>query len=140
MLLSNFFQLFHLKSPVVMPIIGQKNANSVKTTVYIICQKSQPDALFPRLITKKSLLFRPYFVQKTSILKKHGALMPIFCRKNARSLKNTLFSFHRRQFCQNYTILWAKKVNRTPLFSDFSHKIIALIPIFYQKNVYSQKT
>ena len=48
--------------------------------------------------------------------------MPIFGKK--------------RQFCQNYTILWAKKVNRMPFLSDFHEKIDALMPIFCPKNVH----
>ena len=57
----------------------------------------------------------------------------------------------KRKFCQNYTLLWAKKVNRMPFFSDFSRKKhcfhvhilsktfilekqIALLSIFCQKH------
>ena len=61
-------------------------------------------------------------------------------------------------FCKNYPILWAKKVNRMPFFSDlsrknqcshghflsknrpFCEKLIGLMPIFCQKNVHSLKT
>ena len=69
--------------------------------------------------------------------------------KNAHSLKDTMLSSHfffklktpaampisgqKRQFCQNYPILWAKKVNRIPFFPIFYEKINALMPIFYQK-------
>ena len=67
--------------------------------------------------------------------------MPIFCRINVHLLKNTVLhviyiNFFMKKpllscpclvkirlFCQNYTILWAIKVNRIPFF-----------PIFYEKN------
>ena len=101
--------------------------------------------------------------------------MPIFCQKNVHSHENTLLSYHffqkchekpsivmplfgqkKRQFCQNYTILWAKKVQRM-LFScyfsrknycsnahvskrrPFSKKRISLMLIFCRKNAKSLK-
>ena len=36
----------------------------------------------------------------------------------------------KRKFCQNYTLLWAKKVNRMPFFSDFSRKNHWLMSFF----------
>ena len=39
-LLCHFFQIFHEKPPAVMPIFGQKNVNSVKTTLYYGPKKS----------------------------------------------------------------------------------------------------
>ena len=66
--------------------------------------------------------------------------MPIFCRKNVHSFRNAVLlcqffqNFHQKplavmpifdqkhQFYQNYTIIWAKKVNVMPFFSDFSRK------------------
>ena len=44
-------------------------------------------------------------------------------------------SGQKRQFCQNYHILWAKKVNSIPFFPIFYEKINTRMPIFYQKNV-----
>ena len=120
-----------------MPIFCQKNVNSVKITHYD--QKSEEDVLFFGYFTKKALMYI-YFQKRTSILSKDTALMPIFCRKNVHFFKNTVLlcqffqNFHRKplavmpifdqkhQFYQNYTILWAKKVNRMPFFSDFSRK------------------
>ena len=50
------------------------------------------------------------------------------------------YSVKKHQFCQNYIIGWAKKVNRMPIFFPISHeKITALMPIFCQKNVHSLK-
>ena len=101
--------------------------------------------------------------------------MPIFCQKTSNltktlcshiiffefSMKNPLlpcpYLVEKSKFCQNYTILWQKKVNRMPFSSDFSRKNycpnahvvskrrpfskkhIALMPIFCQKNVSSFK-
>ena len=120
-----------------MSIFGRKNVNSVKTTLYY----GPKDALFFRFFTKKLLLSCPYYVNKRPFSKKHTALLAIFCQKNFHSLTNTVLSCHffqifhekhpavmpvfgqkKRQFCQNYTILWANKVNRMPFFSNFSRK------------------
>ena len=43
------------------------------------------------------------------------------------------------KFCQNYTTLWQKKVNRMPFSSDFHGKITALMPMLFQKDVHSLK-
>ena len=51
-----------------------------------------------------------------------------------------VFGQKKRQFCQNYTILWAKKINRMLFFPIFHEKTILLMPIFCQKNVHSLKT
>ena len=45
----------------------------------------------------------------------------------------------RRQFCQNYTIFWVKKVNRYPAFPIFHGKITVLLPIFIKKRPFSKK-
>ena len=87
------------------------------------------------------MLSCPYFVKKiVHSLKNRLLSWPYFVKKNVHSLKNTVLLCHffkffmknlllscpylvkKRQFCQNYTILWAKKVNRMPFFSDFSRK------------------
>ena len=160
-----------------MHIIGQKNANSVKTT---LCYgpKESIACPFPDFSCKKSMLLCPYCQKNRPFCEKHVAFMPIFCRKNVHSLKtrctvlscHSFQTFHQktpcfhaqdrskiRQFCQNYTLLWAKKVNRMPLFSEFSRKNqssdahilskkrpfskkqTALISIFRQKNAHSLK-
>ena len=121
-----------------MPIFGQKNVNSVKTTLYYGPKKSIGCPFFPifhEKITaaifcqkkvhslKNTLLLCPYFVKKTSILSKTQCSHVIFFKF---FMKNPCCHAHiwskKRQFCQNYTILWAKKVNRMPFFSDFSRK------------------
>ena len=82
--------------------------------------------------------------------------MPIFCRKNVHSLRNTvllcqlkkimknpllscLYLIKKRQFCQNNTILWAKEVSRMPFFSDFSRKNYRSYADILWKNVHSLK-
>ena len=66
--------------------------------------------------------------------------MPFFSKY---LLKTPYYHAHiqskKRQNCQNYKILWAKKVNRMPFFPIFHEKMTFLMPIFYQKNVYSLK-
>ena len=47
----------------------------------------------------------------------------------------------KRQFCQNYTILWANKVNRMPFFSDLSWKNhCSHAHIWSKKRPFSRKT
>ena len=45
----------------------------------------------------------------------------------------------KRKFCQNYTILWAQKVNRMPFIPIFTNKYQPSCPHFLQNNVYYQK-
>ena len=71
---------------------------------------------------------------------KYGALMFFFSKF---FMKNSLLSctwlVKKRKFCQNYTLLWAKKVNRMPFISDFTKKSLLSCPYFV-KNVHSLKT
>ena len=164
-----YFPFFHEKTTSLMPIFCWKNIHLQKTS----CSY----ALFFPDFTKKLLLSCPYSVKKRSFSKKHAALMPIFCQKNVHSLKKRyshlifffqsfswktpafmhIFDQNNRQFCQHYTISWAKKVNTMLFLSDFSRKnhcshayILpkkppfskkhnVLIPIFNQKIVHSLK-
>ena len=84
--------------------------------------------------------------------------MPIFYRKNVHSFRNTVLlcqffqNFHqkplavmpifdqKRQFYQNYTILWAKKVNIMPIFSRFLIEKSSLSCPYFVKNVHSPKS
>ena len=50
-----------------------------------------------------------------------------------------IFGQLKRHFCNNYTILWVKKVNMMEFFPIFHNKINALMPILYQKYIYSPK-
>ena len=70
----HFFQIFHEEHPTVMPVFGQKNVNSAKTTLYYGPTKSIGCPFFP------------IFYEKLP------ALMTIFCQKNVHSLKNKLLS------------------------------------------------
>ena len=88
----SFFQIFHENSIPFMSIFGQKNVNRL----YYRPQNSIRQ-FFVRIYTKNTALM-PIFYQKTSILKKHIVLTPIFCKKNVHSLKNTVFSRHYSKF------------------------------------------
>ena len=118
----------------------------------IFCQKTS--------ILLKKHLFCPYFVKKMFILSKtlcsHVIFFKIFHKNHLLSCPKQV---RKRQFCQNYTILWAIKVHRMLFFSYFSrtnccthahvlskyvdsqkkkHTIVK--PIFCEKNVpFSQK-
>ena len=107
---------------------------------------------------KRTLLQCWYFVQKTFILLKIRCSHVIFSNF---SWKTPCWHAHiwskKRQFCQNYNKLWAKKVERIPLCFLFSRKNInshahilskkrpfqknhaSLMLIFCQKNVHYLK-
>ena len=123
-----FFQIFNEKLPAVMHMIGQKNVNSVKTTLYYGPKKSIGCLFFPishekitalmsiicqkRPFSKTKYLSCLYFVKKTSTLLKTKCSHVIFFNffhKNPILLCPYLVK--KRIFCQNYTSLWAIKVN-----------------------------
>ena len=84
--------------------------------------------------------------------------MPIFCRKNVHSFRNAVLlcqffqNFHQKplavmpifdqkhQFYQNYTIIWAKKVNMMPSFFRFLTEKSSLSCPYFVKNVHSPKS
>ena len=83
--LISFFSFFYEKLPALMPIIGQKNVNSVNTTLYYGPKK---------LVSRKNQCSHAHIVKKLPFSKKHTAPVPIFCQKNVHSLKNVVFSCH----------------------------------------------
>ena len=79
----------------------------------------------------------PIICQKTSILSKHDALMSFFY------LKNPCFHTQDRSKKVNSvktTLLRSKKVNRIPLFSEFSRKNHCAQAHIWSKNVRSLKS
>ena len=123
--LMSFFQIFHEKAPVVMPILGQKNVISVKTTLYYGKKKSVGCSFF----------------QKRPFPKKQTALMPIFCPKNVYSLKNTVLTCNfffkfvmknpllscpylvkKTSILTKLYYIMGQKSQQDALFSDFSRK------------------
>ena len=95
-----------------MPIFCQQNVYSLKT------QRSHVHILSKNINSlKKSALISFFQIYH----EKPPAFIPIFGQK-------------KRQFCENYTTLWAKNVNRVPFFSPIFHeKITAVMPIFGKK-------
>ena len=100
----------------------------------------------------------PIFRKKTSILPKILCSCSIFFQIFLqRTNGDAHFLSNKDQLCQNFTILWAKKLDRIPLFpilhgkktllscpyfskkTSFSKKQYALMPIFRQNNVHSLK-
>ena len=153
----SFFQIFHEKPHAGMPIFGQKNVNFVKTTINYGPKKSKGypfvsyfhekiSTLMPIFCQKNAhskkitLVSCPYFVKKTSIISKTRCSHVIFFNF---FMKNPCCHTHiwskKHQFCQNYTILWDKKVNRIPVLLIFHQKVTALMPDFCQKNAHSLK-
>ena len=168
-----FFSKFFIKTQYSHAHIWSKNVNSVKTTLFY-GHKSQKDALFVPLFHEKITALMLIFYQKyVYSLKTHCSYTDI-SQKNVHSLKNTVLScvfffqiFHKKlllsctwlvkkcQFCQNYTLFWAKKVNMMSFF-PISHKkkycsYVHILSknvhslkrnsshLHYQKNVYSLK-
>ena len=101
----HFFQNFHEKPSIVMPLFGQKNVSSVKTTIYYGRKKSigcfffcyfsrknyysNAHVLKRRPFSKNALLSCPYFVEKTSNLSKTQCSHVIFFKFY---MKNSLLS------------------------------------------------
>ena len=110
----SFFAIFHEK--LLLPcLFCQKNLQSPKNTMF-------------------SYL---YLIKKSSILWKtqcSHVIFSIFFFKNQMLLCPNLVK--KRQFCQNYKILWAKKVYRMPFLSDFHERWNALMPILCPKDVH----
>ena len=96
-----FFPTSHAKITALMPIFCQQNANSLKTHF------SHVHIFSKNINSLKHTVVSYHFFQ--SCYEKPLAVVPIVGQKN-------------RQFCQNYTILWAKKVNRMPFSPYFSRK------------------
>ena len=114
--MSFFFQNFHEKPLLSSPYLV-KRTSILSKLHFILGQKSCRNAFFS------------IFVWKIT------ALMPIFCRKNVHSLKNTLFSFHekppavkpiygQKSLNSVKTTLYygPKKSKGYPFFSNFSRK------------------
>ena len=118
-------------------------------------ERSPKDAFFC-YFSRKNYYSNAHVSKRRPFSKKHIALMPIFCSKTSNFSKTLcshfiFFKFHMKntlscsyltkncQFCQNYTILLAKKVNRMPFFPIFHVKITALMPMLCQKDVHSLK-
>ena len=88
-----FFQFFHEKPCILMPIFGQKNVNPVKTTLYYGLEKSlsrkksmlpcHADILSKNLHSLKiTMLPFPYFVKKHPFSQKRSLLMWFFSKYN----------------------------------------------------------
>ena len=99
----------------------------------IFCQKNRP-------FSKKQAALMTIFCQKKRpFSQKHGALMSFFSNF---SWKTPCFHAHiwskKRQFCQNYTLLWAKEVKRMPFFSlsIFHEKMNALITYIVKTTIF----
>ena len=117
-----------------MPIFSKKTSILSKLH-YIIGQKSQYNTLFSDSM-KNYCSHTHIFSKNNQFYKK--TLMFFFYMKKRRLSRPYLVK--NRKFCQNYPILWAKKVNRMHFFPILHEKISALMPIFCQKNVHSVKT
>ena len=133
-----------------MHMIGQKNVNSVKTTLYYGPKKSIGCPFFPishekntafmsifcqkRSFSKIKQLSCLYFVKKTSTLLKtkcSHVIFFIFLHKNPILL--CLYLVKKRIFCQNYTIFWAIKVNTQVFFNRFCIQILYVFYVIFKK-------
>ena len=154
----NIFRISIKNSLLPCPYLVKKKVNSVKTTLYYGRKKSigcpflpifqgKITALMPMLFQKdvhslkNTLLSCPYFVEKTSILSKtlYSHIIFLTFKWKTPCCHAHIWSKN-RQFCQNYIILWIKKVNRMLFFFPIFHgKVTSLMPIFCQESVHSQK-
>ena len=96
-----FFPNFSWKITAIIPVFCQQNANSLNTSYSHV-------HFFSKIMNSlKHTVVSCHFFQ--SCHEKPLAVVPIVGQK-------------KRQFCQNYKILWAKKVNRMTFFPYFSRK------------------
>ena len=77
------------------------------------------------------------FGQKTSFLTKQRVICFKFCMKDP--LLSYPYLVEKYKFCQYYSIVWPKKVNKMVFYPILHEKINARMPILYQKYVYSLK-
>ena len=75
MLPCHFLQICHEKTPPFMPVLGYKNFNSVKTTLWA---KKVDRISFFRIFREKINALIPIFCKKRPFSIKHAILMPIF--------------------------------------------------------------
>ena len=139
-----------------MPIFGQKNVNSVKNTLYYGPNKSIRYPFF-RFFMKKYCSHTHILLKKLFILTKtrcsHVIFFYILMKKHRLSCP---YLVKKPKFCHNYTILWAKTVNKMQFFPIFNEKYLfscpyfvkktsifkkhyAFMPIFWQQNFHSLK-
>ena len=95
-----------------------------------ICDRQRP-------FSKKHNAIMHIFGQKTSFLTKTRVIYFKFCMKDP--LLSYPYLVEKYQFCQFYSIVWPKKVNKMVFYPILHEKINARMPIFYQKYVYSHK-
>ena len=81
-----------------------------------------------------------YAMISRSQISKHGALS-FFFKFFMKSCCHAHDWPTKRQFCQNYTLLWAKKVNRMPFFFRFITKNSMLsCPYFVKTSILKKHT
>ena len=93
LLSCHIFQIFHLTPPHVILIFGQKNVNSVKTTLYYGPKKSIRCPFFPIFHEQITALMPLFCYQNVHFLKTlcfHANILS----KNVNPLKNTMLSCH----------------------------------------------
>ena len=125
-----------MKNPMLSYPYLDKKTSILSKLHNIMGQKKSIRCPLFRFFTKKSLLSCPYFVKNVHSLNSHANILT---RKRLSSqkqyshvirfkffIKNPCCHAHiwskKRKFCQNYTMLRAKKDNRIPFFYDFSRK------------------
>ena len=107
--LISFYSIFSCKTSILSKIQCY-HAIFIKNPYYYAHIQSKKRQIYNRIcffrfFTKKSLFSCPYFVKKRLFSKKHNALMPTHCQKNAHSLKYLVLSwqiFH--IFHENLTV------------------------------------
>ena len=151
------FSKFSWKTPAVMPILDQKTSILSKLQYYMGQKVNRMPFFFDfswkndfshaHILSKKLQFAKKTHCSHAHILsekrlfsQKNGAPMLFFSNISLKALCcHAQICSKERQFCQNYTILWAKKINRKLLFSDFSPKNHSSHAHFLSKNVHSLK-
>ena len=131
--------------------IWLKKRQSCQNYTILWAHEDNRISFFPLFNEKIFALMSIFCKKKRLFSKKHSALMHIFLSKKRPSSKNTMLSclwlhffvknpcchahiwLQKPQFCQYYSILWAKKVKKIPFLPIFHGKITALMPMICKK-------
>ena len=135
----SFFQFFY-KNPILLcPYLVKKRIFCQNyTLLWAIKVNKMP--FFPRFLLKNGCSHNQFILKIQLIFKEKTALKSMFCQKTfipSKTLCSHVIFFlvffekspavkpifgKKTSVLSNYTIFWVKKVNRMPVFSDFSRK------------------
>ena len=137
MLPCHFLQICHEKTPAFMPVLGYKNFNSVKTTLWA---KKVYRISFFRIFHEKINSLKPIFCKKCPFSKKTLLSCPYFVKKKSIISKtlcsNVIFSNFPWKIPCYYAHTWVKNVHSVKITLYYARKRsigCPFFPIFHKK-------